>query len=917
MFRNLISKGLESVSVQLLQGNIDPDTGLLSPSQLHLTTGFINGGSWFIIHLKPGFRLLKCHWYDSPTRQAAQLDADTLPIVPGYNRGRMYSFLLPVQYACRLVIVRDSYNGSLNSNGYYDAPEPQGTILPSDQPLLFFYRVIPQHFRRASSAFPWHNQARQQLARLNNCIYTYRRARAGTSASWNHKGMLWLGPPYSNTHWQCADVGNNISLYTFLTATQNKRSLFYTERPKDGVSAYGIPYPTSKTDGLNDNNMAFFGCVCHSIPNFALNTDKIFTESDFGSDNVFGLTKLTIQSVDDCRNILPFDFAVKNNTHIYFVIDVWQDALGNTRFLEIAESGAYNSHSRFSLQTPEHFWQRFSEYGMTGLYRPGTSSSLQFFNNKPVEDTPFIQLTPDSQLSPISYNEDICTFAGDRASFLVGNKVFVNIHRSSSKWDKMRLLRRIEDPALVYRDDFEGYTTDVPANGKTMLLPQGWRRIHDYVPITDEYAPMLYYNPDKASSQPYALLLNKSCMTVMPCTGVEVSKLQLKLHLAVSGNTSRPLRIGVLSDPADYSTFTTVASFDSANLPADGLVTVDFSSYRGSGLHIAFQNVKVSNTDFSIFYIDDIELRLRQGESDETAPHAYQCVELIDISPTTYPQSSDDDPDTDDREDWVDVDLTSRFAAKSDAGLFRATAYNSNTAAESRPTDFETIFLEVAKLERFGSPDGAHVELLTAGASSIRMTREKKDGTAYGHNDLYWLPAKALSGDAVWYPYSCYSTQVGFYARGAFGNDVHMQAEATLKTQKLPSSYTNAGKAIQPDGSLTPATGFSTSDRIQVSPSSIYRLAFIKKSGNNAPLRANLFATDSATEQPLCTRTVCDASSLPNGTYFSCLIVTGSDTNYLQLTVATADDAKSLAYMGPMDDGSTESINGDPHVVEF
>lgn len=916
MFRDLIAKGLENVSVQLLQGNINPDTGLLSPSSLHLSTAPIHGGSWFIIHLKPGFRILNCHWYHASSHAPAQLDADTIAIVPGYNRGRMYSFLLPHQFDCRLVIVRDPYDGPLNSNGYYDAPQPQGSISPQDQPLLFFYRLIPHHFRRLSSAFPWHQQARQQLARLNNCIYSYRRARAGTSASWNRKGMLWLGPPYSNTHWQCADVGNNISLYTFLTATQNKRSLFYTERPKDGISAYGIPYPSSKTDGLNDNNMAFFGCVCHSIPNFALNTDKIFTESDFGSDNVFDLTKLTIQSVDDCRNILPFDFAVKNNTHIYFVIDVWQDALGNTRFLEIAESGAYNSHSRFSLQTPEHFWQRFSDYGMTGLYRPGNASTLQFFNNKPVEETPFIQLSPTDQHSPISYNEDICTFAGDKASFLVGSKVFVNVHRANSKWNRLRLLRRIENPDIIYRDDFEGYTSAIPENGKTMLLPQGWRRIHDYVTIADEYAPMLFYNPDKASSQPYALILNKSCMTVMPSTGVPVAKLHMNLHLSANSSSARTLRIGVLTDPDDYRTFTTVASFDSSNLPADGLVTVDFSSYQGTGSHIAFHNVK-GNTDYSIFYIDDIELRLRQGQTHPDAPRAYQCLDLIDISPSAYPQSSDDDPDTDDREDWVDVDLTPRFSGITDAGLYRATAFNSNTAAESRPTDFEIIYLEVSKMERFGTPYGAHVELLTAGATSIRMTREKKDGTAYGHDDLYWLPARALAGVAAWYPYSCYSTQVGFYARGAFGNDVHLQAEATVKTQKLPSTYANAGKAIQPDGSLASATGFSTTDRIQVSPSSVYRLAFVKKSGNTAPLRANLFATDSASDQPLSTITVCDASSLPNDTYFSCLIVTGSDTNYLQLTVATADDSKSLAYLSPMDNGSIEAINGEAHVVDF
>jgi len=778
MFRELMGKGLEAVSLALAQGAVDPQTGEVTANAQCLTTAPIAGGNYFVIHLNPQYRIARCHWYDRATGELAQYNADTVATVPGYNRGRMYSFALPKEYEARLEIVKDSYNGALNSSGYYTSAVAEGDITPAEDVIDFFYRVDTAYFTRAASGKTWHQQAREQLARVMNCQYRYRRARVGTTASWNTPGTLWLGPCYSNAHYQLGTVGVNVSLYTFLTATQNKRSLFYTERPEAGLSGYGIQWPTSSTDGLSSNNRAYYGVVCHDIPTIAMNKNKVYVEECWSAPGM-GMSRVTVSSAEDCRSLQPLDMAVKGNSHVYMIVDVWKDADGVTRFLEVAESGAYNSHARLSLQTPEHFWQRFSDYGMTGVYRAtGSDPLVDFDTDKAVEDTPFIALSPAADYTPIAYNEHICTFAGDRATFRVGEKVFVNVRRDNGAWNAMRLMKRADDPALVWRDHFEGYTETTVA--KTMLLPKGWRRVHDYVTITPEYAPMLYYNASQAGSEPYSLILNKSCMTAMPRIAADISKLEMTVHIS-SSNTStgdRTLSIGVLTDPDDYTTFSQVAEVKTSTLPADGLVTVDFASYSGGGHYIAFRNVKASTSDFSIFYLDDLELRLRSGESDPAAGHCYECVGLLPIDTTVYPSSSDDDPDTAAREDWVDVELTSRFAASTDAGLYRATAYNTATAAESEPTEWEMLWLSLTDVVRDGTSGGT-ATVAVVGATQAHLQREGASGTPTASRDTLFLSAAQMAGATVTYNYSLYNTRLALYARGVYGNDVKVSMAPT------------------------------------------------------------------------------------------------------------------------------------------
>ena len=161
---------------------------------------------------------------------------------------------------------------------------------------------------------------------------------------------------------------------------------------------------------------------------------------------------------------------------------------------------------------------------------------------------------------------------------------------------------------LPYTENFDSYTTSTTP--KTGVAPQCWTLAHQYVTMTDEYKPMVYYGSANAHSESYSLLLNKRCIYAMPKYEGDVNTLQLQFYLTQS-QTKYQLEVGVMSNLSDASTFLPVATLNNSGT-APVLRTVDFSTYTGSGHYIAFRNVLPSGTtgDYSCNFLDDITLTL-------------------------------------------------------------------------------------------------------------------------------------------------------------------------------------------------------------------------------------------------------------------------------------------------------------------
>ena len=735
MFRNQLIQESQVTGITLEQGRPSGATGAVTADSRYVTTGLIHGGALFALVVNPEYRIVE-QWLYNADGTLAQADNDgsfyKISTVPGYNSGRNFSLGLHKSLACRLVVVRNS----LDTNDV----APKGNISPADNIIADFCRMEPHYFTKEQSAISFHNLARQKLMQYFSLMFRMRRSQAGVDSVRTGKGALWLSPIYANVGWQGKRVGQNVTYYTFLTAMANKRSLAYTEMPTSGISGYGIEYPN---ENIHAHNARWFGSVCHDVPNIAMNSPKCYIEASFGSNNLFGTEQVTVSSAEDCRNLKPYDFFVKN-THVYLLLDVIKDSNGATRWLLIAENGSFTDAAKLVLRTPEHCFQYMTSIGMS-VYRPKASNTLTFDNNLPVENTPFLPSSLDADITPISYNEDICTFEGDKASFRVGGKVFVNVRRDNGRWTGMRLYKRGED-------------------------------------------------------------------------------------------------------------------------------------------------------------------------------ENYHLVDTLPIGPSVYPNSSDDDPDTSGREDWVDVDLSDRFSSKEDAGLYRATAYNNQTGAESLPTDFELLYLDITKVEYFNDLSSSYVEIATSGnINSLRIMREAFDGTANASKDVYFVPQTQQNRGNLCFKGSAYNTYITAFARGSFGNDVLCRVQAISKSNLLPGTggYTQRS-IITNSGAIGSNSYFSVSGLIAVQPDSVYRLAFTKGSNNNKPMFVNFYASNEDGAEPIATVLAADAQSLDNGTYAAFCFETGEDIHYIRITVCSSDQNKSLVYVGPRPQrtGTIEAIDHE-HVVDF
>ena len=159
---------------------------------------------------------------------------------------------------------------------------------------------------------------------------------------------------------------------------------------------------------------------------------------------------------------------------------------------------------------------------------------------------------------------------------------------------------------LPYTDNFDSYTSSTTA--KTGVQPDCWTLAKQDVTMTDEYKPMIYYASANAHSGNYSLLLNKRGIYAMPEYSGNVKNLQLRMYLK-QPQTKYQLQVGVMTDLSNPNSFTVVKTINNSST-SHVQVTVNFSSYTGSGHYIAFRNVLASGQtgDYSLNYIDDITL---------------------------------------------------------------------------------------------------------------------------------------------------------------------------------------------------------------------------------------------------------------------------------------------------------------------
>lgn len=240
----------------------------------------------------------------------------------------------------------------------------------------------------------------------------------------HESGVEQTGIPYSGNWHNYKYVGIEVSIETFMTAVNNPYSLLYTENISGDYSrsAWGKKY-------YNTNGWSYYGTVCCG-----------FTSGVNGQPTKYGnvATPIVARTVGifipifDDRNLdnLKLCDIYDNNAHSFLIFGLHRDANGHVDKVKIAESTSavqgtqyrtFNSVSAF-INHINRSGDFFYGYRCADLYK-----------NVEYTPSPFVPLSEFGENpAPYVYNNDICCFAGDKATFMQGDRIAVNYNLTAT-----------------------------------------------------------------------------------------------------------------------------------------------------------------------------------------------------------------------------------------------------------------------------------------------------------------------------------------------------------------------------------------------------------------------------------------------------------------------------------------------------
>ena len=207
------------------------------------------------------------------------------------------------------------------------------------------------------------------------------------------------GIPYSSVKELDKFVGHDVSFYTFLTASQNPKSVLYTEDV--GESPYhGV------------NCAAYYGTVCSMAVNYALGLDAPFESGMYA--NLPFIEKVEKQ---EPSSVKVGDILWKKG-HVVMVEDVIyhkDKSISNVAILE--SSGSFTRIKNYSFSYFSKRWKQSSWV----LYR-----YVDIERAIKQDEIPFLSSLSQDNYS-INYESAVCPSRGDRACYREGEMVVLNM----------------------------------------------------------------------------------------------------------------------------------------------------------------------------------------------------------------------------------------------------------------------------------------------------------------------------------------------------------------------------------------------------------------------------------------------------------------------------------------------------------
>ena len=211
-----------------------------------------------------------------------------------------------------------------------------------------------------------------------------------------YKGVIYSSAKETNTF-----VGPDVSIYTFMTALHNPRSVLYTER-LDQPPYHGA------------NCIAYYGTVCSGLINYALGFKITQRSADILVEDYFEL-------IDDqsARGLQLADLVCRNG-HPALVTGIERDKKGQINKIEVCAS--HRSGCKRRYYNSEEEFNKWLKKDNIQIYR-----YRDLYKN--TSYTPFSEFVAveGEELKTFKYNDDICANKGDKACYSTGEDVVLNV----------------------------------------------------------------------------------------------------------------------------------------------------------------------------------------------------------------------------------------------------------------------------------------------------------------------------------------------------------------------------------------------------------------------------------------------------------------------------------------------------------
>lgn len=336
-----------------------------------------------------------------------------------------------------------------------------------------------------------------------------------------------------------------------------------------------------------------------------------------------------------------------------------------------------------------------------------------------------------------------------------------------------------------YSENFDSYAMESAYTPSAQTLPICWSSINTTTYSSYQVYPTIYYYSytDYSHSSPNSLRFYSSYSSyssydpqdqyaILPVMN-DISGLRIKLYARTSSSSSNgTFYVGVMSDPADASTFEPISDALAPASDVYELFTIPFSDYAGGGQYIAIKMEAANSTNTSRYlYIDDIVVEpipdclepagLAVAEGDDAISTNSVLLQISEGESGAsawklqYKKSAD--------EEWITLSDAVQDNPYLLEGLDASTNYDIRIAAWCDPSNAEAvsgyldpISVATACEDIISFPWGEDFNSLTAG---IPVCWDNEEGTTT--NDSYKWNYYASGRDGAGLRFNSYNNSNG------------------------------------------------------------------------------------------------------------------------------------------------------------